>query len=255
MSELIYQQAAIELLNRKKTSLKNGRLNTAIRPQNIEDALQIQKEIMAITSQKLVGWKCLLPADDGRIFVGPIIADSLQTGKECCLKGDNNEALIEPEIAFVLGKDIAARQQDYSEREIEEAISSTHMALELIQKRFDENEQPSFYEKLADSLNNQALFLGPAINREDAFKASGFNIQIKQGDTINSIEGTHLNGLPQKPLYWLINYMSKRGVSFKKGQAIITGSYCGVINVKFEQLTQIDYHNLGKFELTFKEHN
>ena len=54
------------------------------------------------------------------------------------------------------------------------------------------------------------------------------------------------------PLYWLINFMSKRGTDFKAGQAIITGSYAGIVEVEFDKQTEIEYVGLGKYNVEFK---
>ncbi len=47
--------------------------------------------------------------------------------------------------------------------------------------------------------------------------------------------------------------MSKRGISFKAGQAIITGSYAGVVEVEFNSVTNINYVGLGNYQVTFNE--
>ncbi len=126
------------------------------------------------------------------------------------------------------------------------------MALELMQGRYADGIDVPFNEKLADGLLNQGLFIGPEISKSDAYNASKINITVKQGEQKQQFAGTHPNTLPQIPLYWLINFMSKRGSSFKAGEAIITGSYAGIVEVAFAQPTEIEYENLGKYTVEFK---
>ena len=244
--------AAKELLSRRVAKTKAPRLNPDIRPTTIDEALQVQTQITQLSQDSVGGWKCLLPFD-GKVIVAPIFTNTIQSGDICMLFKDKNVARIEPEIAFILSEDLPAKNTDYSEDEINSAIGSCHMALELIQSRFADDSGAEFPEVLADMLVNQGLFLGPEIDRNKAFSASHINLTISQGDKVQQFNGVHPNPLPNLPIYWLINYMSKRGTSFKKGEAIITGSYAGVVELAFEQPAHICYENLGEYSVTFQE--
>ncbi|MFT4836191.1 MAG: 2-keto-4-pentenoate hydratase [Psychromonas sp.] len=252
VTKIKFSQAATELLKRRTASTKMPRLALQIRPNSSDDALQIQQQMIAQRAAKVGGWKCLQPQGKDQFIVAPIFADTIQRGTPCCLFSDNAQASVEPEIAFILGKDLPAQQQDHSEAQIDAAITRCHMALELIQHRFANDCEPSFYEKLADGLANQGLFIGPEIHKSQAYSASQIEISFKQEEQRQQFSGQHPNKLPQNPLYWLINFMSKRGTDFKAGQAIITGSYAGVIKLGFDQLTEIEYKHLGKYSLEFK---
>ena len=247
-----YSQAATELLNRRSSAPQKNRLSSEIRPTSLDDALAIQQQIIAQRPDKVGGWKCLLPLDNDKLILAPIFADTIQKGKQCKIFSDNKVARIEPEIAFVLAKDLPAQQQDYSEPEIDAAIASCHMALELIQSRFDRDSGAEFNEMLADCLANQGLFIGPEIRKSAAYAAGEINLTVTQSDSVQTFTGQHPNLSAQKPIYWLINYMTKRGIDFKAGQAIITGSYAGVVEVQFDQLCEVEYQDLGKFQVQFK---
>jgi 2-keto-4-pentenoate hydratase len=247
-----FSQAATELLNRRVANTKLPSLEENIRPQSIEDALAIQTEMMMQRTDSIGGWKCLLPPAETQLVVAPIFANTINQGATCRLFADNGVARIEPEIAFVLGQDLPARKQDYTPADIDNALSSCHMALELMQDRFQVNSGVKFPEKLADCLVNQGLYLGPQIERSLAYKASEIKINVSQADQYQNFSGKHPNQLPQLPLYWLINFMSKRGIDFTAGQAIITGSYAGIVEVLFDCQTEIEYVGLGKYSVEFK---
>jgi 2-keto-4-pentenoate hydratase len=246
-----YQRAAEQLLNNRIRQPQKVRLATKIRPQDCEQALHVQAEIIKLRSDEITGWKCLLPLDKDKLVVAPIFSNTVQSGEQCSLFSENEKARIEPEIAFILGTDLPATKGGYSHAKIDRAVKSCHMALELIQDRFSEKSEISFCEKLADCLANQGLFIGPEIDKCDAYSASKFNITIDQNEKNQFFNGQHPNQLPQKPLYWLINFMTKRGISFTAGQAIITGSYAGVVEVEFNHSTTIEYNGLGKYQVTF----
>ncbi|PWJ36054.1 2-keto-4-pentenoate hydratase [Sediminitomix flava] len=246
-----FEKAAKELLNRRKAGVKAPQLPEDIRPKSLDDALAIHQEMLKQKGDA-GGWKCLLPPSEGQIIAAPIFMDSVQRGETVSLIEDNSMARIEPEIAFVLEKDLPANTEGYSNEEIDAAIGNCHMALELMQARFDAESGATFYEKLADCMVNQGLFIGPEIERELAYKASEIFIDIEQEGLSITKEGKHPNELPQNPLHWFINYMTKRGQSFKAGEAIITGSYAGIVEVDFDLETTISYKGLGEYKVTFK---
>ncbi|MGY5449602.1 fumarylacetoacetate hydrolase family protein [Agarivorans sp. MS3-6] len=251
MNKDICLHAAAVLLKNRNTSLNVPRLKPELRPKSIDDALGIQAAMAELRQDSVGGWKCLLPIAADKLIVAPIFADDIQSGRQCELMADTGVAKVEPEIAFVLAKDLPAQTDDYSEAQINDAIGDCHMALELIQRRFADSEQASFFEVLADGLVNQGLFLGPKLDKQKALAASLINLSITQGDATQLYDGKHPNQNPVSPIYWLINYMSKRGVSFRAGQALITGSYAGVLELAFDCLNDIEYQHLGAYQIEF----
>lgn len=252
------KEAAQAYLARRIPETKAYGLAQNIKPQTLEDALTVHQEMISLRKDSVAGWKCLLPLADDKLIVAPIFSDTLAKGNQCLIMPDEGKVKVEPEIAFVLNKDLPPQETDYSEAEINAAIGSCHMALELMQKRFAKDANVEFSELLADCLTNQGLYLGPEIDKEKAFSASDIAITIKQIDhsgvaKVKSFEGVHPNPLPQLPLYWAINYMSKRGVHFKEGQAFITGSYAGIVELEFDKATEINYAGLGSFKVTFQQ--
>ncbi len=254
MTDLI-KQAASELLSRRVAGIKAPRLDDEFCPTSVEDAVKIQSSMIDLHTDKVGGWKCLQPLAEDKFVLAPIFAGTVQNGSTCELFRDNGVARIEPEIAFVLAKPLAANPEGYSEEQINEAIGSCHMALELMQSRFADDSEAEFYERLADGLMNQGLFIGPEIDREKAFAASEINVTIEQADNTQQFAGKHPNTLPQTPIYWFINYMTRRGVDFQANEAIITGSYCGIVEVEFDKPTTITYEGIGEYTVEFKEKN
>lgn len=247
------KQVAAELLKRRTASPDTQRLDEAMRPLNTEQALSVQFEMIDLHTDHVGGWKCLLPLSNDKLVLAPIFSNTIQHGEVCELFKDRGAARIEPEIAFILGKALPANSDGYSEQQINDAIGSCHMALELMQSRFSEESGAEFHEKLADGLMNQGLFIGPEIQREKAFSAGNIDISIVQGDNQQQFVGLHPNTLAQTPIYWFINYMTRRGIHFKAGEAIITGSYCGIVNVGFSVPTTISYADIGEYSVEFRE--
>lgn len=245
------QLAAKTLLARRCVDAPSGRLDEALRAQTIDDALAIQNEITRLRPDTIAAWKCLLPPADDAVVMAPIFANSFQQGATCALMPDAGCVRVEPEIAFVLAGDLPAQSQARSEAEIDAALASAHMALELMHVRLDKDSGASFHEKLSDCLVNQGVYLGPEINLEKAKASSAMLISIQQGDSKQEFAGKHPNPTAIAPLYWFINYASARGISFTKGQAFITGSFCGIVDLDFDSSCVISYEGLSSYELVF----
>lgn len=247
----LISHAASELVARRKNNQSGAEL--ASKPTSIDESLAIQLAIIEQLDDYVGGWKCCLPLDNGHVIVAPIIKNTIQTESPCQLHAVNGKAEIENEIAFVFSKTLLANEQGYTEEQIIEAIGSYHMALELMQSRFDANYDATYYEKLADSLTNQGMFIGPEITQSAAFNASHLNVLIKQGKKEQSFVGQHPNGGAEKPVFWLVNFLTKRGVTIEKGQVVITGSFDGIKTVDFEQPCHIAYQGLGEYDIIFNE--
>ncbi|TCS42398.1 hydratase [Reinekea marinisedimentorum] len=244
-----FQQAAKELLSRRQAGTKAPRLEESIRPESIEDALAIQDEMAKI--ETVGGWKCLQPLAEDKIIAAPIF--NVQRDSAVVeLFEDKEVARVEPEISFVLAKDLPPKEGDYSEQEVIDAIGSAHMALELMQSRYADDAEQSYFESLADCMVNQGMYVGPEIDKATAVGVSTVQIKVTQGDDVRELDGKHPNDRAVDGLIWLVNYMSKRGVTLKKDAAIITGSFKGIVPMAFDVETTIAYEGLGEYKVTFK---
>jgi 2-keto-4-pentenoate hydratase len=171
----------------------------------------------------------------------------------------------------VLKQPLPARVLPYSPQEIDAAIGSTHIALELIQSRYANDSGASFLDQLADGLFNQGLWLGPKIHGKET---SEFELRYHVGSaqvsatnasesesTVNSaasepnnmvlLAGKHPNQAPRLPIYWLVNFLSAHQIDLAAGQMIITGSYAGVLEFPFDTPVQLHFGNLGQIDLVF----
>lgn len=251
--------AATLLVDRRISGNQSDRLPEKCRPQNLEQALMIQA---AVTEQwcermddSVGGWKCLLPPED-KLVVGPIYTRTIDSVAPVSLwaktTAEGDRARIEPELAFFFGQDLPPRAEPYAPADVDAAIARTHMALELINSRYADPASCEFPEMLADGLVNQGLFIGPEIDSASARAASSFTITMTcaNGEVIER-QGQHPNTHPRAPLYWLAEFLRSRGEGIVAGQAVITGSYAGVIEVPLHTDIQIAYAGLGNMQVSF----
>ena len=175
-----------------------------------------------------------------KILRAPIYASLIHRSERCPIVPKDGVALIEPELAFVLSRDLAP---GCSEGDVLGAIAETHLVIELIGSRYTKPEEATFPEMLADCLNDQGLLVGPIVDRGFGDWMRGFPIQIP-----GAFEGPgrHPDGHPLIPLNWLAQQ-----VPLRAGQIVTTGSFAGVIQAPLDQPLRVIFGDAGEIAVTF----
>jgi 2-keto-4-pentenoate hydratase len=252
--------AAQYLTELRNTGRFGARLPEASRPATLEDALKIQDRMIRVYGQEVGGFKCSVPTAE-RTLMAPIFAPTIVTGVPCYVRAATPQAgdtaRIEPEIAFVLGRDLPPRATPYSEAEVRAAIGEVRLVLELLGSRYIDPEGLPFLEMLADCVSNQGLFLGPAVSGGLAAPLSEFALRIERTDgtapqVLLAQTGKHPNGHPLLPLYWMANFQSTRGAGLRAGQIVTTGSYAGMVDVPLAAPLRIQFGDLGEIAVEFR---
>lgn len=245
--------AADTLATRRRHGVSGGLLPSDCRPQSVQDALRIQAQVMQRMSDEVGGWKCGTPQGD-RLVVAPIYGSTIHQGQQVPVWPSALEGAgvrVEPELAFVLARDLPVRDVAYAPADVDAALSHAHLALELIASRYDTDVDQQFEDKLADGLVNQGLYLGPRVSVDKARAAQALSIAWKDAQATHPLTGVHPDREPLKPLYWLVEHLRAEGIGLKAGQVVITGSYAGTFPCPLHQLLAFSYGDLGQFELTF----
>ncbi|TMP03655.1 2-keto-4-pentenoate hydratase [Pseudoalteromonas sp. S3178] len=246
---------AAHLLSKRECGNGASDLPEEFTIESIEDVLAIQKLMIKLNDETVYGWKCMLPSSTGAITLAPLLYKPINATKTCLLNTKNNKALIEPEIAFVLNKDLTVLKE-YTNEQIDSAVSRAHLALELIENRFSKQYEATQFEKLADGLSNQGVYIGPEISLEKAYESNNITLIVEQeGDKSFNVIGQHPGHLPQLPLYWAINFLSANGFKLEKNQVFITGSFNGLMEMDINKEIQITYEELGKLHIKFEIKN
>lgn len=172
----------------------------------------------------------------------------------------NGLAAVEPEIAYVMANDLPPRAAPYSPEEVLQATASTHLAFELIATRYEPATQLELPDKLADSLSNYGLFLGPALAPEyakeniDGHTLAAFDLTLsnatKKLDRWD--DGKHPDGHPLRALHWLANYLSARNSGLRRGDVVTTGSYRGLLHLPSGVPLQMSFGTLDSIAITIQ---
>lgn len=235
------QAAARTLAERRRSGQPGPRLPESCRPLDLDAALRIQTAVTAQLGETIGAWKCGTP-QPGQIVLAPIHAGTVQRASLCVAFARDGHVKVEPELAFVLGHDLPPRAAPYTHADVDAAIAHTHLALELLDRRFDDSVELSTAEKLADGLVNQGLYLGPEVDGARARHAEHLTLTIhRPGHAAQRLDGSHPHTEPRGPLYWLAEFLRSQGQGLRAGQAVITGSYAGSFWLPVGEPLAIDY--------------
>ncbi len=247
------EAAAQFLVAARKAGRPGERLPLAVRPADLESALAIQRRVMELLGQSIGGWKCSVPSEARPINAAPIFASTIFRTSPCTIVAIGATTRIEPEVAFVMGRDLPQRATPYSEAEVRAAIAEPRLVLELLGTRYADPASVSWPEMVADSVQNQGLFIGPTFARGLDAALHDFVITIRNPDGVLSTHnGHHGDGHPLNPLYWLANFLASRGEGLRAGQVVTTGSYAGAIEVPLNQPLTVAFGDLGVVDVLLR---
>ena len=256
MTPAAIDTAARFLVSARQSRRPGERIPDAARPSDIDAALAIQKRVTELLGMPIGGWKCSVPTAPRPVAMAPIYAPTIFSTSPCPILPIGGRARIEPEIAFLMARDLPRRNTPYSEADVGAAIRAPHLVLELMGPRYADPTTATFPELLADAIANHGLFVGPAVPDALGHALETFPIAIDAGQqSLHGVQGKHPDGHPLKPLVWLANYLAENGKGLIAGQIVTTGSYCGVVDVPLGAPLRVRFGELGTLSVEFAQEN
>src|SRR2546430_8160148 len=150
-------EAARHLLAARRARQPGPRPPVTYRPGDLEDSLAIQRRVQELLGVATGGWKCSVPTAERAISCAAIFAPAIARTSPCAVVSHGGTVRIEPEVAFVLGRDLPRRATPSSDAEVRTAIAETRLALEVLDSRYAEPAAVTFPELLADQVSNHGL--------------------------------------------------------------------------------------------------
>ena len=197
-------------------------------PTSLEESLTIQDAVHAKINEEVGAWKAGMPPG----YYGRYYKSVTQKSPGHFRMSDfRNHPQIEGEVALRLGQDLPSRDTPYSKEEIEAAIETVVMTIDMCDTRWycDPSYWPpsgsDIVKAAADFANAGAIVIGDEIPGWRDIDLAEFPVAIYyDGNLVASrIQGQPFSQMVAG-LHWAANFLSQRGFGFQKGLTITTGS-------------------------------
>jgi 2-keto-4-pentenoate hydratase len=274
MSAASAQQAARLLAAlrgpRAAGTMRPAALPPELAPRSEAQAYAVQGALAQLLGASVGGWKASLSAvGDGHAGHGhaghcqtchgqaaPLYRRDIHATPARVPCPDVDGVGVEPEIAFLLGRDLEGRPdgRPYGLEDLDAAIDAVHPVIEIVHSRFAELDAAPPLDRLADNLSNAGLVRGPGCRswRTIPLGAVPLRLEVRRPDGTRSAHegrGGHGHGDPRLPLLWLVNDAIARGVPLRRGELVTTGSCAGLHPVGPGARVSVHFDGLGTVEL------
>jgi 2-keto-4-pentenoate hydratase len=196
-------------------------------PPDRATAYAIQDETVAALGP-VGAWKVAPMPSDGVPFCAPILKrDVHHSGVE--LKRSGLAGLgIEVEIAVTLRSDLPPKAGGYQPGDIQAAIGSIHLAIEVLASRYRDRTAVPQLAGIADLQSNGAVVVGAAVSAEELpeFGEQALSLSF-DGEVVQTSAGNASTDNVLRSLAWLADHAAERGTPLKAGDVVITGSRLG----------------------------
>ena len=209
-------------------------------PESEAAAFSLQCQAARRTGWQQTGWKIGCTSEMAQKmlrttnpFPGPVYAERTIEDGGTVSFSDKALRLVEPEIAFTMAHDLPARDDAWTPADAVAAAASTHLSLELVNRRLPGGLEDGNMWNIADGGCNDAFVLGPANEVLPAGSYAALELSVMRNDDVASTgKGVNALGGPDIALAWLANYLNARGLMLKAGDVVTTGVVTGLIYVE-----------------------
>jgi 2-keto-4-pentenoate hydratase len=236
-------------------------LPASLRPSTRAEGYAIQAQIERCSGSRLFGWKVAATSAAGQAHIqvdgplaGRILAQRVIVDGEPCALDRNRMRVAELEFAFRMGQELPPRPQPYATAEVLERVAALHPAIEIPDSRFDPFERAGMTQLIADNACAHDFVLGRETTEDwrhvdlAAHEVWGF---LDDGPPLRGV-GANVLGDPRLALTWLVNELSRHGISLHAGEIVTTGTCLTPIRIREGQRLRGDFGGFGTVAVRFR---
>jgi 2-keto-4-pentenoate hydratase len=231
------------------------------RPADRAEGYAVQREIVRLSGQKIVGWKIAATSQAGQKHIGvdgplaaPLLANRVaETSSAVAVfpMDGNIMRVAEAEFAFRFGTSLPRRDASYSTDEVLAAVESLHPAIEVPDSRYNEFARVGAPQLIADMACACWFALGPATTA--AWRARDLvahQVTAYVNDKpVAAGSGANVLGDPRVALAWVANELSTFSDGIERGQFVTTGTCVVPPAVASGDRFKADFGELGSVEV------
>lgn len=254
------ERAAAMLANAFSTRTCIDTLPEDCAPDNVADGARIQDALLHKLDRKVAGYKAgftnppmLEKAGEHGPMAGVMFADRTVKSPGTLKRADFCTPLIEAEIAFRFARDLPAREGGYSQHEIEDAIDSALVAIEVADPRYVDFKIQGVPKLLADNGAGSGFVIGPDIPdwRERDLKDLAVELHL---DGALVAEGMTRDWRCDEMwvLGWTVEHFARRGIGMKAGDYVTTGAAAAPTPLGDAREVIARFPEIGDVKVTFE---
>lgn len=240
-------------------------LPPACRPRTRAEGYAVQACLPEASGRTVLGWKIAATSGAGQQHInvsgplaGRILSGQVLPPGAVVPAHGNRMRVAEPEMAFMLGQDLPARAQPYTEAEVMAAVSGLHPSLEIPNSRFAVFTDAGEAQLLADNACAHQFMLGPPA--PDLWRTQ----DLSQHPVLATVQhpdgrrwqregsGAAVLGDPRQAMTWLVNELSGLGLGLQAGQFVTTGTCMPPLALLEGDAVLADFGALGQIGLRFE---
>jgi 2-keto-4-pentenoate hydratase len=251
MDQSAIDELAQTFMRARRTGERLDALPQHLKPKNFADSRAVMDAVDRLVGETIVGTK-IAAKPGAEVVYAPLPAGRVFTSPASVPRALTPSQYMECEISFRLTRDLPARQHEYSEQEVFDALEAC-AAFELVDSRFRDLKSAmdnTPYEFYADHIANGAMVFGRFRSDWQTFDFTKTRVSLKQGSkTIIEKTGGHPTGNPAMPAVVLAN-LRRATTGLRAGWLIVTGSFTGFHPVALGQPVTGEFEGFGTMEAT-----
>ncbi len=255
------EAAAAFLREARLAGRREPAIPEACAPRNEAEAAAVWRALHAMEDRPVAGWKIGATASAAQQamglsgpFVGHICPDMIDEGAEIDYRfADLSGPIFESEYAFRLAAGLPARAAPYSRAEVEAAIGSLIVGIEIPERRLADDHPHGALGSIADHGGTGRFIVAREFEDWRGIDCVDQQVSLTfDGEEAGRGTGRAMMGHPVEAVRWLADHLSAMGLGLEAGQFVSTGSCTGVVPVPGAGVTAIaDFGPLGRVRVTF----
>ena len=228
-------------------------------PPDLARAFRLQGEVSRALGWRQIGWKigCTSARAQKALnakgpFPGTMFANRLFRPGDKVPTIAANRRVVEPEVAFTMGRALPPRDRAYELPEVFAAVASVHAAVEIVNPRTPRGFADPVPWFIVDGGLNDSIVLGAPVKPLTVADFVALRAEVEangkpmgKGVGGNALGGGHL------ALAWLANHLCEMGVSLGEGDVVTTGVITEFFSAALGDRIEARFEGLGSVAFSF----
>ncbi len=242
---------ANELIKARRDNRQWDARNTAS-PDTVDEAYAIQDIVTKQSGKDIGGWKTSAPDPVSIPIAAPIYSNLIFMSGAIVPASKFFIIGIEGEIAFRIARDLPLGPKPYVPEDLMEAVGELIPAIEIVDTRMQDGLSENKKLILADNQSNGGLVFGEGVSnwRSLDFTNLEASVTVNGVTKYSGVAGNRAGDLFEL-MAWAANHCANRGLEFRVGDIITTGTYTGMIFVEPDSEVVIEFPGIGRVEVSF----